>query len=83
MTLFAGVELGGTKVLVAFGTGPDDLSNPVRIPTTTPTETLSRVEDVIAGMEAKSELQAMAPYTHRTRPPINNLLNTSGQSQER
>lgn len=82
MTLFAGVELGGTKVLVAFGTGPDDLSNPVRIPTTTPAETLSRVEDVIAGMEAKSELQAIGVATFgparldRTAPDWGRLLST-------
>ena len=63
MTLFAGVELGGTKVLVAFGTGPDDLSNPVRIPTTTPGETLSRVEGVIASMAAESALEAIGVAT--------------------
>lgn len=63
MTRFAGVELGGTKVLVAFGTGPDDLSNLVRIPTTTPGETLSRVESVIASMAAESALQAIGVAT--------------------
>lgn len=63
MSLFASVELGGTKVMVAFGTGPDDLSDPVRIPTTTPDETLSRVERVIADEAAHSRLQAIGVAT--------------------
>jgi fructokinase len=82
MTLFAGVELGGTKVLVAFGTGPDDLSNPIRIPTTTPGETLSRLEGVIASMEAESALQAIGVATFgparldRSAPDWGRLLST-------
>ncbi|MEY4556644.1 MAG: hypothetical protein RL093_1763 [Pseudomonadota bacterium] len=82
MTLFAGVELGGTKVLVAFGTGPDDLSTPVRIPTTTPSETLSRVEGVIVSMAAESALRAIGVATFgparldRSAPDWGRLLST-------
>ena len=46
--LLAGVEMGGTKVLCAVGTGPRDLRTQVCIPTTTPAETLGRVGDFLA-----------------------------------
>ncbi|MGE5674550.1 MAG: ROK family protein [Mycobacterium leprae] len=40
MTLFGGIEAGGTKFVCAVGTGPDDLRNVTRFPTTTPAETI-------------------------------------------
>lgn len=40
---YVGVEAGGTKFVVGVGTGPEDLSEPIRVPTTTPAETLPAV----------------------------------------
>jgi fructokinase len=43
--LLGAVEAGGTKFVCAVGTGPDDLRDEVRFPTTTPAETLGRALD--------------------------------------
>lgn len=43
MSIWGGVEAGGTKFICAMGTSPDDLRAEIRIPTTTPEETLAQV----------------------------------------
>ncbi len=42
MSLFGGIEAGGTKFVCAVGTGPEDLRAEVRFPTTTPEECISQ-----------------------------------------
>ena len=41
-TLMGGIEAGGTKFVCAVGTGPDDIRDSVRFPTTTPEETIGQ-----------------------------------------
>lgn len=40
--LYGGIEAGGTKFVCAVGTGPDDLRDETRFPTTHPEETITR-----------------------------------------
>lgn len=42
MSLWGGIEAGGTKFVCAVGTGPGDLRAEVRFPTTTPEETIGQ-----------------------------------------
>lgn len=47
--MIAGIELGGTKCVCLLGSGPDAIEAEERIPTTTPAETLARIEAVLDG----------------------------------
>jgi len=51
---FAGVEMGGTKCVCLLATGPEDIRDEVRIPTTTPAETLAAIETVLSRWQAQS-----------------------------
>ena len=42
MTLYGGIEGGGTKFVCAVGAGPDDILAETRFPTTTPVETMQQ-----------------------------------------
>lgn len=56
--LFGGIEAGGTKFVCAVGTGPEDLHDEIRFPTTTPDETIARVVDFFERVAAEQPLAA-------------------------
>jgi fructokinase len=51
--LIGGIEAGGTKFVCAIGSGPDDLHDEVRFPTTTPAETLGKAIAYFQEAQAK------------------------------
>ena len=57
MPLFGGIEAGGTKFVCAIGSGPDDLRDEVRFPTTTPVETIGRA---VAYFEEQAKQEPLA-----------------------
>jgi fructokinase len=59
MALYGGLEAGGTKFVCAVGTGPDDLSELARFPTTSPEETMAAVVDWFAEQHARTPLAAL------------------------
>ena len=77
--MFAGIEAGGTKVVCAVGTGPDDLSAVMSIATTTPAETLERT---IAHLQAQPPGDAIGIASfgpvdlHRDSPTYGSITST-------
>lgn len=51
--LYGAIEAGGTKFVCAVGTGPEDLRDEVRFPTTKPTETLDQALDYFRAAQKK------------------------------
>ncbi len=45
--LYGGIEAGGTKLVCAVGSGPDNILAEVQFPTTTPDETIGRAVDFL------------------------------------
>ncbi|MYB50324.1 MAG: ROK family protein [Dehalococcoidia bacterium] len=57
--LFGAIETGGSKVICAVGTGPHDIRDRVRIPTTMPAETLAEVNDFLLQHHRETPLAAV------------------------
>ena len=54
--LIAAIEAGGTKFVCAIGTGPHDVRDVTRIPTTTPEDTLAGVNRFLTMAKSMSEV---------------------------
>jgi fructokinase len=59
MPLWGGIEAGGTKFACAVGTGPDDLREEVRFPTTTPEASIGRAIEFLQQQHEKEPLAAV------------------------
>lgn len=59
MSLYGGIEAGGTKWVCAVGTGPDDLRAQITFPTTMPNDTISRAVDFFRSTAVTSPLAAV------------------------
>ena len=59
MTLYGGLEAGGTKFVCAVAAGPDDIRDEVRFPTTTPDETIGQALDFFTMHHKREPLRAV------------------------
>lgn len=80
--VFGGLEAGGTKFVCAVGSGPDDVRAQVRIPTTTPGETIPKVLEFFWGELRKEPLAAIGvasfgPLDPHPDSPTYGFLNAS------
>jgi fructokinase len=57
--IFAGVELGGTKCVAILARGPDDVLARETVPTTSPEETLGRIEEILTNWRSEHGFAAL------------------------
>ena len=72
--LLGAIETGGSKVDCAVGTWPDDVRDRLRVPTTTPTETMARIKEFLLRHHRETPLAAIGigsfgPIDLRTDSP--------------
>lgn len=61
--IYGGIEAGGTKIVCAIGSGPNDIRAETRFPTTTPDETLGRAIAFFRDHALSAELRAIGIAT--------------------
>ena len=71
--IYGGIEAGGTKFVCAAGTGPDDIREITRIPTTTPDETLDKVIEFFS----RPSIKNLAGIGIGSFGPVDLLLDSS------
>lgn len=57
--LYGGIEAGGTKIVCAIGSGPENIYDEVRFPTTTPNETINQCIDYFSPYLSKNEIASI------------------------
>ena len=57
--IYAGIELGGTKCIAVLASGPDNIIARESVPTTTPEETLGRIEEILLLWRTERPLKAL------------------------
>ncbi len=79
MTLYGGIEAGGTKFVCALGTGPDDIRAESRFPTTNPEETFGRVIDFFKAHDevAAIGVGSFGPIDPRPGSPMFGYITTT------
>lgn len=60
--MYGGIEAGGTKFICGVGTGPNDLQEVVRFPTTTPTETIGQAISFFKNQPAAIQAFGIASF---------------------
>jgi len=82
MSLYGGVEGGGTKFLCLVGSDPNHILTEAAIPTTTPDETIGHVIDFFLKVNEKSSIAAIGVGCFgpldldRTSPSFGYITNT-------
>lgn len=79
MPLYGSIEAGGTKWVCAVGSGPDDIRDLVRFPTTTPEETLAQAVAFFSSMPdlAALGIGSFGPVDlHRSSPTYGYITTT-------
>jgi fructokinase len=84
MTLWGGIEAGGTKFACVVGSGPDDLQEEVRFPTLTPGETIARAVSFFAKYQAAGlaaiGIASFGPVDLDPRSPTYGSITTTPKS---
>jgi fructokinase len=81
-----GIEAGGTKFVCAVGTGPDDVREELRYPTTTPEETIGtaieffRRQQALQGPLSAIGIAAFGPIDPRPGSPAYGFITTTPKS---
>ena len=83
--IYAGVELGGTKCIVVLAREPHEIIARETVPTAAPEETLTALEQILAGWRETREFRALGIASfgpvdlHRESPTWGHVLNTTKQ----